>query len=195
MNPIQEFKAKCQGEFDELLPQAYALIEAETDKPCDEKIILRYADLGKRFGATYSHIIREGGAYRFCLNVTLSSQSIDHPDQTQAIIAHELAHFVIDRLKQHHGNTQNRGKWGVHGAEWKKAARSLGDSGDRCHQLTLIPAAFKMRALMNRDGNVHHVWQKTRKDAGRWFANPNVISVEVKDVDGFWVQVETSGAS
>jgi hypothetical protein len=181
------FKAKCQSEFDELLPKAYSLIAEGTGKPCDTEIILRYADLGFKAG-TYGRYIPFEKGYKFCVNVTLNTQLIERPDSTKPTITHELAHFVIEHIKQHRGITTRRGKWGVHGSEWKEADRSLGGTGSRCHQMRLDTARFKVRMTQRKsDGSEYHCYRMTRKDAKHCLADPKYLKVEVKDEEGFWV--------
>jgi len=180
------FKAKCQREFDETLPHTYALIKDQTGEDCDTEIILRFADLG-RMGGAYNQYLKKGWNFQFCPNVTLNAQLIDHPDETQPTIAHELAHFVVDQIKQHKGITDRRGKWGAHGTEWKKIARSLGDDDSRCHQMRLETSKFKVRMSVSRNDEVHHEWLMSTKGIEKWAIQPNVIKVEVKNTEGFWI--------
>jgi hypothetical protein len=185
------FRDVAQRHFDKLLLQSQGIVAAETEKPCDLSVILKFADLGKNGGRYCRYPFHNGSRYNQ-RTVVLNTQLLDYPQETKSTIAHELAHFATNEIKAHHGITNRRGKWGVHGSVWAGIAKQMGDTGSRCHKLSLMPAYFVVRAIEVPTGVP--IWTRKRADAPSIAASPKYADVQVKDTEGFWAayQMEES---
>jgi predicted SprT family Zn-dependent metalloprotease len=60
-----------------------------------------------------------------------------------ATALHEAAHVAVEQLRRELGVYSRDGVWSAHGAQWKRAMRSIGQRPDRCVAVssgTLTPA-------------------------------------------------------
>jgi len=184
---ICAFKKLCRHHFEELLPQVLALVDEHIDEPCDKTCELVFSDIGYKAGKFADHV-REDGYFCYRPTITINSQLIDFPDQVPPTISHELAHFVVVMVKRHMKNTATRGHWGHHGKVWKNAAMRLGDNGNRCHSIhALTPTKFKVRLLEPIGDKTRHVYLTNRKRAKKFIDQPDILAIDIKDSEGFWV--------
>jgi SprT protein len=93
--------------------------------------------------------------YRLKL-VSLNPRLIEHPEEIDRTLRHELAHI----LAQFHAG---RGRISPHGPEWQQACRDLGIGGEkRCHTLP-FPAKRYAPRLIYRCPNCRRDFPRVRK--------------------------------
>jgi SprT protein len=88
--------------------------------------------------------------------ISLNPRLIEHPEEIERTLRHELAHF----LAQFRAGRQ---RISPHGPEWEQACRDLGIAGEkRCHTLP-FPAKRHTRRFIYRCPNCRHAFPRVRK--------------------------------
>jgi len=88
--------------------------------------------------------------------ISLNPRLIEHPEEIERTLRHELAHF----LAQFRAGRQ---RISPHGPEWEQACRDLGIAGEkRCHTLP-FPAKRHTRRFIYRCPNCRRAFPRVRK--------------------------------
>jgi len=93
--------------------------------------------------------------YRWKL-ISLNPRLVEHPDEIDRTLRHELAHFLAQFRA-------GRRRISPHGSEWQQACRDLGIAGEkRCHTLPFPPKRYTPRFIY-RCPNCRRDFPRVRK--------------------------------
>ena len=89
-------------------------------------------------------------------SISLNPRLVEHPDEIDRTLRHELAHFLAQFRA-------GRRRISPHGSEWQQACRDLGIAGEkRCHTLPFPPKRYTPRFIY-RCPNCRRDFHRVRK--------------------------------
>jgi predicted SprT family Zn-dependent metalloprotease len=89
-------------------------------------------------------------------SISLNPRLVEHPDEIDRTLRHELAHFLAQFRA-------GRRRISPHGSEWQQACRDLGIAGEkRCHTLPFPPKRYTPRFIY-RCPNCRRDFPRVRK--------------------------------